>query len=116
MKYVLMLIVLCVSIWGCNSSKSSIEVAHSLKETLWTYMDSEWSYQVRFKEGGVLETTHPNDNSKDNDTWEQIGDEVILEFNDGFSKYLGKMISPNVIEGTAKSKYASWKWRMERIQ
>ena len=116
MKRFLVLIVVFGMVFGCKSSKSSGEAPFSLKETLWTYKDADWTYQVRFGKNGILETTHPNDTSRGNDTWKQNGEEVILEFNDGFSKYSGKMTSPNVIEGTAKSKYASWQWRMERIQ
>ncbi|WP_053975802.1 hypothetical protein [Mangrovimonas xylaniphaga] len=116
MKQLLVLIIPCLLLFGCKTSKSIEAMNFALQETLWTYSDSDWTYQVRFEKNGMLVTSHPNDTSKDNDTWEQHGEEVILKFNDGFSTYTGKMISSNVIEGTAKSKYATWKWRMERIE
>ncbi|WP_053991490.1 hypothetical protein [Mangrovimonas sp. TPBH4] len=116
MRQLLVLIVTCAMLYGCKTTKSTTAVDFSLEETLWAYSDADWTYQIRFAKNGILETTHPNDTSKENDIWQQNGDEVILEFNDGFSKYTGKMIAPNVIEGTAKSKYATWQWRMERIE
>jgi outer membrane biogenesis lipoprotein LolB len=100
---------------GCASSPSS-DGATSLTGSKWHYTDADWQYDIEFAGGGVLRTTHPNDKSKDNDTWEQDGNTVNFYFNNKFSTYNGTL-SGNQLSGSASNKNgAKWTWKATKAQ
>jgi outer membrane biogenesis lipoprotein LolB len=81
----------------------------------WHYADEQWQYDIEFAPNGVLRTTHPNDKTKDNDSWEQNGVNVTFYFNDKFSTYTGKLWSGVLMSGTATNKKGTtWSWKATR--
>lgn len=84
--------------------------------THWKYTDSDWSYEIDFLANGHLTSTHPNENLLNYDTWQQHGKRLRFQFNDGYSKYKGRMISPTEIKGFAHSKSGRWKWSMTLME
>ena len=72
-------------------------------------------YYLIFHENGVLETTHPNDKTYDNDTWELDGEEIVIRFNDGYAVYRGTFSDRDTMAGTATNKVGeSWEWTASR--
>lgn len=79
-----------------------------LTGSTWNIKASGREYTITFKLGGVLASTHPNDVTPDNDTWEQNGANVTFYFNDKYATYKGKFVAKDKIEGTAKNKEKTW--------
>ena len=102
-------------LFSCSSLPSS-QSTRSLTGTKWVYIDEDWTYDVEFINDGILETTHPNDRTPDNDFWEQEGDIVFLFFNNKFSIYEGQFITDDLIKGTGKNLSDSWDFELYRIK
>jgi hypothetical protein len=85
----------------------------SLIGTTWSYEDNlhDWKYDLTFLENGQMETTHPNDNTTENDVWKQDRTIIEFSFNDEYSIYKGKRRSTNQITGKAKSSNGK-KWKL----
>jgi len=98
------------------SDETSGETVLSLVGTKWHYVDDDWEYDIEFRTGGKLHSTHSNDKTPDNDTWEQQGMIVRFYFNNGFSTYEGKLSGDRLMFGTAKSSHGSWNWKATRIK
>lgn len=91
------------------------EAAASLVGSKWHYADEQWQYDLEFAANGVLQSTHPNDKSKDNDTWEQDGVNVNFYFNNKYSQYKGTLSGNNLMSGTATNKKGTtWNWKATR--
>jgi len=73
------------------------------------------TYKITFKKNGVLSTTHPNDVTPDNDTWEQNRENITFWYNDKYSEYSG-VRKGNTITGTGKNKTESWEFTMTLIK
>ena len=101
---------------GCSPLKKLTESEISVAGSTWEYTDEDWTYRIEFVENGKIKITHPNESTPENDTWYQSHSEINFEFNDGFSKYSGKMKSLDLIVGLGKSKNGKWKWKMKRIK
>jgi hypothetical protein len=72
-------------------------------------------YYLIFHENGVLETTHPNDKTYNNDTWALEGNEIVIRFNDGYAVYRGTFSDRDTMAGTATNKVGeSWEWTASR--
>lgn len=100
---------------GCATDSTVPDSALSLVGSKWHYSDEQWQYDLEFAPNGVLRTTHPNDKSKDNDTWEQEGTNVNFYFNNKFSQYKGTISGNNLMSGTATNKKgSSWNWKAAR--
>lgn len=109
---------------GCASTETPAPQANvaaavpqtsQLLGTKWHYADEQWQYDIEFTANGVLRTTHPNDKTKDNDSWEQNGVNVNFYFNDKFSTYTGRLWSGVLMSGTAVNKKGTtWSWKATR--
>jgi hypothetical protein len=103
---------------GCATDTATpvpAEAAPSLSGSKWHYADEQWQYDLEFAANGVLLTTHPNDKTKDNDTWEQDGVNVNFYFNNKFSQYKGALSGNNLMSGTATNqKGSTWNWKATR--
>lgn len=96
---------------------NSENVTFNIENTKWHYMDADWQYDLTFLPNNLLDSRHPNDETKDNDSWSQTGNDVYLYFNDKFSTYKGSFINENTLSGTATSTNGStWKWKAVRIK
>jgi hypothetical protein len=74
-------------------------------------------YELSFLANGVLRNTHPNDKTYDNDTWEMIGSQIVIKFNDGYAVYTGDFIDSDTISGTATNKvHEEWEWTAYRLE
>lgn len=72
-------------------------------------------YFLIFHENGVLENTHPNDKTFDNDTWALEGSGIVIRFNDGYAVYRGTFSDRDTMGGTATNKVGeSWEWQATR--
>lgn len=103
---------------GCATDTSTpvpAETAPSLSGSKWHYADQDWQYDLEFAPNGVLHTTHPNDKTKNNDTWEQDGVNVKFYYNNKYSQYKGTLSGNNLMSGTATNKKGnSWTWKATR--
>lgn len=103
---------------GCATDTQTpipTETAASLSGSKWHYADEQWQYDLIFAANGVLLSTHPNDKTKDNDTWEQDGVNVNFYFNNKFSQYKGTLSGNNLMSGTATNKKGTaWNWKATR--
>lgn len=101
---------------GCATETPTPDnVAPPLAGTKWHYADEQWQYDLEFAANGVLHTTHPNDKTPDNDSWEQDGANVNIYFNNKFSQYKGTLSGNNLMSGTATNKKgATWTWKASR--
>lgn len=87
----------------------------SLSGSKWHYVDEQWQYDIEFAANGVLHTTHPNDDTKDNDSWDQEGVSINFYFNNKFSRYTGTLSGNNLMSGTAvNTKGTTWTWKATR--
>jgi outer membrane biogenesis lipoprotein LolB len=104
---------------GCASEpqvpQAMTDPAPSLVGSKWRYSDDQWQYDIIFSANGVLKSTHPNDKTKNNDTWEQDGANVSLYYNNKYSQYKGVLSGANVMSGTAVNKTGTtWNWKATR--
>jgi outer membrane biogenesis lipoprotein LolB len=103
---------------GCATNTPTVanDTVPSLSGSRWHYMDQQWEYDITFTANGVLRTTHPNDKTPDNDTWEQDGAVVKFYYNNKFSRYQGNIMGRNLMSGTAtNSKNKTWTWKATRV-
>lgn len=113
----LIAIVLTLSLVGCSTLSRMSDDELSISGTTWNYTDDDGdNYNITFGANGRMQTTHPNDRTDDNDYWSQTGTLVEFEYNDGYSKYTGKMKSTKLITGSAQSVAGKWKWKLKRIE
>ena len=113
----LLIIGLGAIFFSCNPTKNLSDSELSLIGTKWSYEDNrhDWKYDISFFEGGRMETTHPNDNTPKNDSWQQDGAILKFSFNNQFSVYQGKRKSFDQIGGTAKNVNGKkWKWTLTK--
>jgi outer membrane biogenesis lipoprotein LolB len=102
---------------GCATQTPAPDNVASLEGTTWHYADKDWQYDLEFAPNGVLHTTHPNDKTRDNDTWEQSGETIHFYYNDKFSHYTGTVSGNNLMMGTATNKKgSSWDWKASRAE
>lgn len=101
---------------SCNGIKKLSASEISISGTQWLYSDNVLEYKIDFNKNGKITTTHPNDKTPDNDSWTQSGGEIYFQFNDGFSKYNGRMKSMTKIRGKASSENDNWNWTLTKIQ
>jgi hypothetical protein len=101
---------------ACKPFSKLSDAKLSISGTTWQYTDSDWTYTITFSKSGKLVTTHPNDKTPNNDFWSQKGEIINFQFNDGTSKYTGKMESSKLIKGKAKSNTGQWDWTLKRIK
>jgi outer membrane biogenesis lipoprotein LolB len=93
------------------------DVVPALLGSKWHYADEQWEYDIEFAANGVMHTTHPNDKTTDNDSWEQDGVKVKFYFNNKFSQYQGTLSGNNAMSGTASnSKSDNWTWKATRVE
>ena len=89
----------------------------SITGTKWHYIDADWQYDLEFAANGVLLNSHPKDKSKDNDSWEQDGDNVNFYFNNKFSHFSATLSENKQMSGTATNKKgSSWTWKASLIE
>lgn len=104
---------------GCatDTPVAAAGAVSSLAGTKWHYADEQWQYDLEFAPNGVLHSTHPNDKTRDNDTWEQDGANVNFYFNNKFSLYKGTISGGNLMSGTATNrKGKNWDWKASRAE
>lgn len=100
---------------ACTSLKKvSTDTNDDVTNSSWLYIDKDWQYEIQFKKNGQLITTHPNDNTKGNDTWVQNGKQINFYYNDKFAIYKSQLISPDTIQGKGMSKKGNWEFSMYR--
>ena len=116
MKKLILISLIFTILIGCSPLRKLTESEISVTGSTWEYTDEDWTYQIEFIENGTIKSTHPNDNTPENDSWNQSRNQIHFEFNDGFSKYDGKMKTIDLIVGNGKSTSGKWKWKMKRIK
>ena len=116
MKKIIIISLITTIFIGCSPLKKLTESEISVAGSTWEYSDDDWTYQIEFNENGKIKSTHPNDSTSENDSWNQLRTQIHFEFNNGFSKYDGKMKTVDLIVGEGKSKSGKWKWKMKRIK
>ena len=109
---------------GCNTTpkdpvdeKTAQEnIAPSLNNTIWHYMDNDAEYDIEFLPNSKLTLIgHPNDTDFSNESWSQKDDVVYIYFNNEFATYEGKFSGRNIISGTANNKNGQkWQWKAVR--
>jgi hypothetical protein len=97
---------------SCGLHQKQASGSYSLTNTKWVYIDNDWTYDVYFKKGGKLLTTHPNDHTKGNDSWEQNSTVIKFYYNDKFSSYSGTLIGKDTIIGTAQNQTKTWEFKL----
>ena len=85
MKKIILISLFSIIFIGCNPLKKLTESEISISGSTWEYSDEDWTYQIEFDENGKIKSTHPNDSTPENDTWNQLRNRIHFEFNDGFS-------------------------------
>jgi len=116
MKNIIILAVISFYLVGCSPLNHLTELELSISESTWDYTDNDGAhYQITFQSNGKVKSTNPNDITNDNDYWNQNRRKIDFNFNDGYSKYSGKMKNLNLIVGKAKSVSGKWNWEMKRI-
>lgn len=99
---------------GCANTSVS-DSALSLSGSTWHYADEQWQYDLEFADNGVLHSSHPNDKTRNNDSWEQDGVNVKFYYNNKYSQYKGTLSGNNVMSGTATNKRGdTWTWKASR--
>ena len=98
---------------SCAVKKTGVN-SNDLLNTNWNYSDIDAKYEVKFRKGGRLLITNPNDVTNDNDTWEQKGAIVYFYYNDKYSTYEGWFVGQDTIIGTGKNKNDKWEFKMVR--
>lgn len=119
LKHLCLLLCTVALMNACSSRKnSSATNAYNLLNSTWQYSDSDNDrrYNITFARKGKLKSTHPNDVTPDNDTWEQNGENVRFYFNDKYATYEGKFYGPDSIKGSAGNKQTSWSFLLVRIR
>ncbi|MCD8529261.1 MAG: hypothetical protein LRY27_04745 [Chitinophagales bacterium] len=101
---------------ACNPLSKLTDAEISIEGTSWEYSDEDWTYQIKFGKNGKLISTHPNDNTPDNDTWNQSRNQIHFEFNDGFSKYDGKMETIDLIIANGENTGGTWECTLKRVR
>ena len=107
-KYTLQLaLILFVAVYSmqCHSTKQG-----SISSTYWRYTDEDLSYEFLLKSDGHIYSYHPNDASPENDFWKQHGKKIVLNMNDNYAIYKGKLINDSTMVGKAHSKGFHWIW------
>jgi len=102
---------------GCAAVNKLSNFELSLVGSTWSYEDNlhDWKYELTFLENGQMKTTHPNDNTPENDVWKQDRTIIVFSFNDEYSIYKGKRKSINQITGKTKSSNGKkWKWKLTK--
>ncbi|MBL7825684.1 MAG: hypothetical protein JNJ57_03565 [Saprospiraceae bacterium] len=92
----------------------SILSKKDLTNTTWVYVDNDWTYEIHFMKNGALTTTHPNDKTVGNDTWEQKKASVYFYFNDRYSIYEAQRKGKRMMIGTGKNQSDSWAFTMTK--
>ena len=110
-KVVLPVFALLIYCWPAFGQKGVPDV----EGTTWQYTDEDSDYQITFSPNGKLTTTHPNDKTPNNDTWEQSGKTIRFWFNNKYSRYKGKMKNGNTIKGKGRSVAGVWRFKLELI-
>ncbi|WP_396637394.1 hypothetical protein [Maribacter sp. R77961] len=116
MKKILFSILLFSFFISCKSLNKSNPLFFDLTGTTWEYTDEDWTYKIEFLENEKIKTTHPNESTPHNDQWKQRKNKLKFEYNDGFAKYKGKIISIDLIEGVGSNGGGEWEWEMRRIK
>jgi hypothetical protein len=116
MNKLIVTLVLLSFLLGCKPFNKLSDAKLSVAGTTWKYTDIDWTYTITFASGGKLVSTHPNDKTRNNDFWNQSRENITFQFNNGTSKYTGKMESLDLIVGKAKSNSGEWDWTLKRIK
>ena len=114
MKKNILLLLISISWLGCDSLPEYSGSEMNLSETTWIYTDDVDTYEITFKSDGKVKTTNANDRTPNNDFWSQNKTTIQFEFNNGYSRYKGKMKSKDSIVGIAKNSKIKWKWTIVR--
>jgi hypothetical protein len=105
---------------GAVYESQYVPTEEDLIDTRWIIVyhapnEGDREYYLIFHENGVLENTHPNDKTHDNDTWALEGSEIVIRFNDGYAVYRGTFSDRDAMAGTATNKVGeSWEWTASR--
>ncbi|MBF6640109.1 hypothetical protein IVB69_01320 [Flavobacterium sp. J49] len=114
MKTTNYLILLCLFFFSCSSNKNG--ETYNIENSEWIYSDFEISYNLFFKPSGKLESTHPNDNTLDNDFWKQKGKTIRFSFNNKYSTYKFRFSGKDTIVGKGKNKKFQWDFKLVRVR
>jgi len=89
---------------GCNPLNKASHSEISIAGTKWKFIhDDSRQELVVFNNDGTIESKDPN-----NHAWKQTGTDIYFQFNAGFAKYSGKLISPNIMKGKAVGNCNKW--------
>ena len=118
MKRAFLLMVLALIMFGisCKTTEDEAVFNIDLTGTRWLYVDSNKSYDLEFRSGGVLYTYNPADTTHDNDFWSQNGNIVQWTFNNSYVTYTGTLNdTATFMAGTALNIVGtSWSWTATR--
>jgi outer membrane biogenesis lipoprotein LolB len=117
LKHFCLLLFTATLLNACFSRKnSSATNEYDLLNSTWQYSDSDNDriYNITFARKGKLKSTHPNDRTPDNDTWEQNGENVTFYFNNKYATYVGKFYGKDSIKGSASNNQNTWSFLMVR--
>ena len=114
MKRFLLVLVLALIMFGvgCKTTEENGAVSLDLTGTRWLYIDSNKSYDLEFRAGGILYTYNPADTTHSNDFWSQNGNMVQWTFNNAYVTYNGTLNATGTyMAGTALNILSvSWSW------
>lgn len=105
-------------ITGCASNTPTVayDAMPALTGSRWHYIDQQWEYDITFMPNGVLQSRHPHDKTRNDDTWQQNGKVVKFYFNNKYSRYQGVLAGQNLMSGTASNQRGkSWTWKATRV-
>ena len=100
-------LIFSISLSNCITTQTYEQGFQSVAGTEWNIMFTDpvigenRNFNIKFMNNGILAHNHPNDITPDNDFWEQNADIIYMYFNDKYSTYIGRMLSNNLIQGTA---------------
>jgi len=119
LKHICILLCAIATLNACSTRKSNTASApYELLNSTWQYSDSDndRNYNITFARKGKLKSTHPNDVTPDNDTWEQNGENVRFFFNNKYATYEGKFYGKDTIKGSANNKLNTWSFLLVRTR
>ena len=118
MKKILLVLLLAAVMFaiGCKTAEEDESVNMDITGTRWLYSDSDKSYDLEFRAGGVLYTHNPADTTPNNDFWSQNGNIVIWTFNNSYVTYTGTLNdTATFMAGSALNIVGTtWSWTATR--
>jgi len=124
MKYIIITILIFLT-QACgflnkNSKNNYVVSKNEIINCKWAYSEDKEAnlkYEITFLENGIFQSTHPNERTPDNDTWEIINNQLHFYSNNKYAHYTCTYASENILKGSSKNvKDLTWNWELRKIK